>query len=146
MVNQLQTQDFNNIQNMTPEDMMIYVLNQQKEIKAETNTIKNDIDYLKNIQPVNPSVTKVLEQKRKACVVKWLGGKDSQAYAQISREVFAEAGHDFKEMFNIPRYDLLRKKDENTALMYWDNWEPSTNTKMQINRLNTQLKLIQEGE
>ncbi|KAF3306043.1 hypothetical protein FPV25_03030 [Carnobacterium sp. PL17GRE32] len=129
---------------MTPEDMMIHVLQQQKAIKAETKTIKNDIDYLKNIQPVNPSVTKVLEQKRKANVVKWLGGKDSQAYAQMSREVFAEAGHDFKEMFNVPRYDLLRRKDEETALMYWENWEPSTNTKMQINKLNTQLKLIEE--
>ncbi|WP_286163197.1 ORF6C domain-containing protein [Carnobacterium sp. PL17GRE32] len=144
MVNELQTQDFNGIQNMTPEDMMIHVLQQQKAIKAETKTIKNDIDYLKNIQPVNPSVTKVLEQKRKANVVKWLGGKDSQAYAQMSREVFAEAGHDFKEMFNVPRYDLLRRKDEETALMYWENWEPSTNTKMQINKLNTQLKLIEE--
>lgn len=144
MVNELQTQDFNGVQNMTPEDMMIHVLQQQKAIKVETKTIKNDIDYLKNIQPVNPSVTKVLEQKRKASVVKWLGGKDSQAYAQMSREVFAEAGHDFKEMFNVPRYDLLRRKDEETALMYWENWEPSTNTKMQINKLNTQLKLIEE--
>lgn len=144
MANELQIQDFNEIQNMTPEDMMIRVLQQQKTLKAETKTIKSDLDYLKNIQPVNPSVTKVLEQKRKACVVKWLGGKDSQAYAQISREVFAEAGRDFKEMFNIPRYDLLRRKDEETALMYWENWEPSTNTKMQINQLNTQLKLINQ--
>ena len=126
---------------MSQEDMMINILQSQKQMKEQIQSTADDVHYLKNIQPVNPSVTKVLENKRRACVVKWLGGKDTPAYKEMSRQVFSEAGHDFKEMFNINRYDLLRKKDEETALGYWDSWEPSTNTKIKIYELNNQTTL-----
>lgn len=126
----------------TIEDMMIVVLQQQKETKDLTQKLDNRVNYLENIQPVSPSVTKVLENKRKKCVVRWLGGKESVAYKEMGREVFAEAGRDFKGMFAIPRYDMLQRKDESTAMQYWENWEPSTNTKMKIRELNGQIKLF----
>lgn len=134
----IKNQDFK----MTQEDMMISILQSQKQMKEQIQSTADDVYYLKNIQPVNPSVTKVLEKKRRACVVKWLGGKEAPAYKELSRQVFSEAGHDFKEMFDINRYDLLRRKDEETALRYWDSWEPSTNTKMKINNMNNQGTLL----
>ncbi|MGI0385775.1 ORF6C domain-containing protein, partial [Streptococcus pneumoniae] len=50
--------------------------------------------------------------------------------------VFRQAEIDFKDHFNISRYDLLPKKHADAALAYWMTWEPSTNTKMKIMELN----------
>lgn len=70
-----------------------------------------------------------------------LGGITAGAYLDkdFSRKVFWEAGKDFKEHFKIGRYDMLPRKDEEEAFAYWSTWEPSTNTKMKIRQLNSQL-------
>ena len=103
-----------------------------------------DIDYLKNEQPVNPSVCLALEKMRKKKVVALLGGKDSQAYRDrhFAQSVFSQAAKDFKDYFRIPRYDLLKRKDEEKAFDYWNSWEPSANTKLEIKARNGQMSLV----
>lgn len=90
-------------------------------------------------QPIHPSYAQSLLKKRKARVVACLGGIDSPAYADkvFSQSVFRQAEIDFKDHFNISRYDLLPKKHADAALAYWMTWEPSTNTKMKIMKLNS---------
>ena len=89
-------------------------------------------------QPIHPSYAQSLLKKRKAWVVACLGGIDSPAYADkiFAQSVFRQAEIDFKDHFNISRYDLLPKKFAEAALAYWMTWEPSTNTKMKIMELN----------
>nr|DAN07149.1 MAG TPA: repressor domain protein [Caudoviricetes sp.] len=89
-------------------------------------------------QPIHPSYAQSLLKKRKARVVACLGGIDSPAYADknFAQSVFRQAEIDFKDHFNISRYDLLPKKFAEAALAYWMTWEPSTNTKMKIMELN----------
>lgn len=41
---------------LTQEDILIQVLQTQKELKQNQETLAIDVDYLKNEQPVNPSV------------------------------------------------------------------------------------------
>lgn len=64
---------------------------------------------------------------------------DSPAYADkvFAQSVFREAEIDFKDHFNISRYDMLPKKFEAQAFAYWMAWEPRTNTKMRIYELNS---------
>ncbi|HEW0226274.1 TPA: ORF6C domain-containing protein [Streptococcus pneumoniae] len=90
-------------------------------------------------QPIHPSYAQSLLKKRKARVVACLGGIDSPAYADktFAQSVFRQAEIDFKDHFNISRYDLLPKKHADAALAYWMTWEPSTNTKMKIMKLNS---------
>lgn len=90
-------------------------------------------------QPIHPSYAQSLLKKRKARVVACLGGIDSPAYADktFAQSVFRQAEIDFKDHFNISRYDLLPKKFADAALAYWMTWEPSTNTKMKIMKLNS---------
>ena len=129
---------------LTQEDILIQVLQTQKELKQNQETLAIDIDYLKNEQPVNPSVCLALENLRKKKVVSLLGGKDSQAYRDrnFSQSVFAQAAKDFKDYFRIPRYDLLKRKDEEQAFDYWNSWEPSANTKLEIKARNGQMSLV----
>lgn len=91
------------------EDAFIALFTGQKKLREQQATMLEDIDYLKSEQPIHPS------------------------YAQ---SVFRQAEIDFKDHFNISRYDLLPKKFAEAALAYWMTWEPSTNTKMKIMELN----------
>lgn len=65
---------------LTTEDVMIHALQELKKLKEGQSVLSADVDYLKNEQPVNPSICLALEKMRKQKVVELLGGKDSQAY------------------------------------------------------------------
>lgn len=106
--------------------------------------LEDDVKYLKDEQPVHPNILQKLEKQRKKVVIDFLGGKGTKAYKELSRVVFSEAGRDFKENFGIPKYDLLAKKDSDSAFEYWEEWEPCTNTKMKIKQLNNQMELIEK--
>ena len=120
------------------EDAFIALFTGQKKLREQQATMLEDIDYLKSEQPIHPSYAQSLLKKRKARVVACLGGIDSPAYADktFAQSVFRQAEIDFKDHFNISRYDLLPKKFAEAALKYWMTWEPSTNTKMKIMKMN----------
>lgn len=120
------------------EEAFISLFSGQKALKEQQKQLKEDVDYLKSEQPIHPSTAQALLKKRKSRVVMWLGGMESPAYADkpFAQSVFREAEIDFKDHFNISRYDMLPKKAEGQAFAYWMNWEPSTNTKMRIYALN----------
>lgn len=121
------------------EDAFIALFTGQKKLREQQASMIEDIDYLKGEQPIHPSYAQSLLKKRKARVVACLGGIDSPAYADknFAQSVFRQAEIDFKDHFNISRYDLLPKKHADAALAYWMTWEPSTNTKMKIMKLNS---------
>lgn len=131
-------------QDLTTENVMIHALQELKKLKEGQSVLSADVDYLKNEQPVNPSICLALEKLRKQKVVSLLGGKNSQAYRDrhFAQSVFSQAAKDFKDYFRIPRYDLLKRKDEERAFDYWNSWEPSANTKLEIKNRNGQMSLI----
>ena len=120
------------------DEAFIALFKGQKQLKAQQLELAHDVDYLKNEQPIHPSFAQALLKKRKARVVAMLGGLESPAYADkiFAQSVFRQAEVDFKDHFNISRYDMLPKKFADAALSYWMTWEPSTNTKMKIMELN----------
>lgn len=128
------------------DEAFIALFTGQKKLKEQQLELAQDVDYLKNEQPIHPSFAQALLKKRKARVVACLGGIDSPAYADkiFAQSVFREAEMDFKDYFNVNRYDSLPKKHSDAALRYWMNWEPSSNTKMRIRTINQQIDLFQE--
>lgn len=135
------TNELINLDNYTPEQLS--ALSNQL-VNKRLSTLEHDVQYLKEEQPIPPGTLQRMENKRKAVVIDFLGGKRAKAYREMNRVIFAEAGRDFKEFFGIPRYDLLPKKNIEAAFEYWDNWEPSTNTKMKISAYNNQLELMEQ--
>ena len=128
---------------VSAEDAFIQLFQTQKEIKQEQAVMRNDIVYLKEEQPVNPSINQNLTKVRNKAVVKCLGGYDAPAYSdsKLRQKVFCQAARDFKELFKIPRYDLLKKKDIERAYDYWQQWQPQTNLRLEIEQANKQLSL-----
>ncbi|WP_436829410.1 ORF6C domain-containing protein [Streptococcus dysgalactiae] len=125
------------------DEAFIALFTGQKKLKQKQLELAQDVDYLKNEQPIHPSFAQALLKKRKSRAVMWLGGMDSPAYSDkvFAQSVFREAEMDFKAHFNVSRYDMLPKKFEEAALSYWMTWEPSTNTKMKIADLNRSSQL-----
>ena len=128
---------------VSTEDAFIQLFQTQKEIKQEQAVMRDDIVYLKEEQPVNPAINQDLTKVRNKVVVKCLGGYDAPAYSdsKLRQKVFCQAARDFKELFKIPRYDLLKKKDIERAYDYWQQWQPQTNLRLEIEQANKQLSL-----
>lgn len=137
MTNEVATQQ---TQPMTKEDIMIEILETQKEHNATLEDHSEQIDYLKNEQPINREVNYHLSKRRNKVIIGFLGGKDSPAYqdAEFRASVYKEYERDFKDYFKIRAYGDLPKKDAQRAIDYCDEWEPSTNTKRHIRYLNEQ--------
>lgn len=74
-------------------------------------------------------------------VVDSLGGKDSNAYHEIGRKVFAECNRDLKHYFNINARNNVPKKKFDEAVDYVKNWQPCTNTRIMIQDCNAQLSM-----
>lgn len=74
-------------------------------------------------------------------VVDTLGGKDSNAYHEIGRKVFAECNRDLKHYFNINARNNVPKKKFDEAVDYVKNWQPCTNTRIMIQDCNAQLRM-----
>lgn len=74
-------------------------------------------------------------------VVDSLGGKDSNAYHEIGRKVFAECNRDLKHYFNINARNNVPKKKFDEAVDYVKNWQPCTNTSIMIQECNAQLSM-----
>ena len=74
-------------------------------------------------------------------VIDALGGKDSNAYHEIGRKVFAECNRDLKHYFNVNARNNVPKKKFDEAVDYVKNWQPCTNTRIMIQDCNAQLRM-----
>ena len=119
---------------LSPQEMMRIQLGMLDDVSDRVSKLENtmNIDY---------GQQKVLNDLVSARVIKILGGKNSNAYKEISRKVFAEINHDYKDYFNVnSRANTPRLKNEQ-AVEYIKNWMPSTNTMMLIKDRNAQINL-----
>ena len=125
---------FKKAERMSPEEMMRVQLGMidghEERIKALEETMT--IDY---------GQQRVLEETVNKTVITALGGKDSNAYKQIGRKVFAECNHDLKHYFNVNARNNVPKRRFDEAVEYAKNWKTCTNTQMLINDYNAQMTL-----
>lgn len=74
-------------------------------------------------------------------VIDALGGKESNAYKEIGKKVFAECNRDLKHYFNVNARNNVPKKKFDEAVQYVKNWQPCTNTRIMIQECNAQLSM-----
>lgn len=72
-------------------------------------------------------------------VLSVLGGKNSPAYKEIGKKVFAECNRDLKHYFDVNARNNVPKKRYDQAMDYARNWKPCTNTQILIQNCNTQI-------
>ena len=116
---------------MTPEEMMRVQLGMIDDVSDRVTKLENtmNIDY---------GQQRVLEKEVASVVIESLGGKDSNAYREISKKVFAECNHDIKDYFHVNSRNNIPRLRFEDAVDYIKNWTPCSNTRMLIKECNAQ--------
>lgn len=126
---------------MTPEGQIRLLLESSVHTDERLTNVEEDIDLLKNKSEIDSNQRFQLQKERNKRAIEVCGGKESNFYKTRSRKVFMELAHDFKEYFEIPRYDALRKEDFDKAIEFVDGWYPSVLLKREIDEINAQTHL-----
>lgn len=117
---------------LTPEEMMRVQL-------GMIDGHEERISKLENTMNIDYGQQRVLEKEVAKVVIESLGGKDSNAYREVSKKVFSECNHDIKDYFHVnSRNNIPRLKFEE-AIDYIRSWTPCSNTRMLIRDCNAQM-------
>lgn len=125
----------------TPEGQIRLLLESNVHMDERMTNAEEDIALLKNKSEIDSNQRFQLQKARNKRAIEVCGGKESNFYKTKSRKVFMELAHDFKEYFEIPRYDALRKEDFDKAIEFVDGWYPSVLLKREIDEINAQTHL-----
>ena len=114
---------------MTPEQMMRVQLGMIDDVSDRVTKLENtmNIDY---------GQQRVLEKEVASVVIESLGGKDSNAYREISKKVFSECNRDVKDYFHVNSRNNIPRLRFEDAVDYIKNWTPCSNTRMLIKEHN----------
>ena len=125
----------------TPEGQIRLLLEYSVHTDERLTNVEEDIDLLKNKSEIDSTQRFQLQKARNKRAIEVCGGKESNFYKTKSRKVFMALAHDFKEFFQIPRYDALRKEDFDKAIEFINGWYPSVLLKREIDQVNAQTDL-----
>ena len=117
---------------LTPEQMMRVQLGMIDKHEERLSKLENamNIDY---------GQQRVLEKEVAKVVIDSLGGKDSNAYHEISKKVFSECNRDVKDYFHVNSRNNIPRLRFDDAVDYIRNWMPCSNTRMAIKECNAQM-------
>lgn len=116
-------------------------LSPQEMMRIQLGMIDDHEDRIKNLESnmvIDYGQQQTLRQHVNKAVLNALGGKDTEAYAYISKVVFAECNRDLQDRFKVNSRNNIPRKRYEEAVDYVDNWEPKTNTKLRIDEYNRQ--------
>lgn len=116
-------------------------LSPQEMMRIQLGMIDDHEDRIKNLESnmvIDYGQQQTLRQHVNKAVLNALGGKDTEAYAYISKVVFAECNRDLQDRFKVNSRNNIPRKRYEEAIDYVDNWEPKTNTKLRIDEYNRQ--------
>lgn len=119
-------------------------LSQVEMMRLQLGMIDNHEERIVNLEnnmTIDYGQQRVLEDTVNKTVIDALGGKKSNAYAEIGRKVFAECNRDLKHYFDVNARNNVPKKRFDEAVEYAKNWKPCTNTIMMISDCNAQLNV-----
>lgn len=119
---------------MSPEEMMRIQLGMIDKHEERLSKLENtmNIDY---------GQQRVLEKEVARVVIESLGGKDSNAYHEISKKVFSECNRDVKDYFHVNSRNNIPRLRFDDAVDYIRNWMPCSNTRMLIKECNSQMNM-----
>lgn len=99
------------------------------------------IEKLENTMTLDYGQQKYLGDLVSRVVIETLGGKNSNAYDEIGKKVFAECNRDVKTYFDVNARNNIPKLRYQEAVEYIKEWTPCTNTKMMIRDCNAQMTM-----
>lgn len=97
------------------------------------------IEKLENTMTIDYAQQEAIRDLVSSVVIAHLGGKESNAYKEIGKKVFAECNRDIKTYFTVNARNNIPKLRFEESMEYVRNWHPCTNTVMCIRDCNAQM-------
>lgn len=123
------------MKNYSPE-MKAILMHDEKIVK-----IDGRVTDLENNMVIDYGQQQTLKNEVNKVVVNALGGKESNAYKEVSKKVFSEINHDIQEKFTVNSRNNVPKKRFDEAIAFIRSWSPSQGTKWMIDGCNAQMSL-----
>ena len=123
------------MKNYSPE-MKAILMHDEKIVK-----IDGRVTDLENNMVIDYGQQQTLKNEVNKVVVNALGGKESNAYKEVSKKVFSEINHDIQEKFTVNSRNNVPKKRFDEAIAFVRSWQPSKGTKWMIDGCNAQMSL-----
>lgn len=113
------------------------VADQEKEL----NQVKDDISYLKRDFGLPEDKAEDLKSAVGRQTLNALGGVESNANrnASIRGKTYSALYRELNHYFHVTRYRKIPAESFDTAMKYVNNWIPSTNLRLEIQEINSQL-------
>nr|DAZ72615.1 MAG TPA: repressor domain protein [Caudoviricetes sp.] len=99
------------------------------------------LNRLENTMTIDYAQQESIRDLVSSVVIAHLGGKESNAYKEIGKKVFAECNRDIKTYFAVNARNNIPKLRFEESMEYVRNWHPCTNTVMMIRDCNAQMSI-----
>ena len=99
------------------------------------------LNRLENTMTIDYAQQESIRDLVSSVVIAHLGGKESNAYKEIGKKVFAECNRDIKPYFAVNARNNIPKLRFKESMEYVKNWHPCTNTVMMIRDCNAQMSI-----
>lgn len=99
------------------------------------------LNRLENTMTIDYAQQEAIRDLVSSVVIAHLGGKESNAYKEIGKKVFAECNRDIKTYFTVNARNNIPKLRYEESMEYVRNWHPCTNTVMMIRDCNAQMSI-----
>ncbi|CAK1254049.1 ORF6C domain-containing protein [Fructobacillus cardui] len=107
-----------------------------KQQEDKQTQLEQRFDKFEDDQEIRSWEQQELLNLRRNRVFAILGGKYSQAYKELSSEVFHAIAKDFKQQFSVPRYNALPRKYFEEGKRFLNRWEPNNLLELAIRGAN----------
>ena len=99
------------------------------------------LNRLENTMTIDYAQQEAIRDLVSSVVIAHLGGKESNAYKEIGKKVFAECNRNIKTYFTVNARNNIPKLRFEESMEYVRNWHPCTNTVMMIRDCNAQMSI-----
>lgn len=128
---------------VTNDEKIVILAQGHVELKQEVDTIKADLESLKNDMPILPIEADKITTAVKRKAIEVLGGKESNAYKnnKVNKKVFSNIYSNLKYNFGVRSYKSIKRCESDKAIEIIEAYQPPFFLEQLINGENAQLRL-----
>lgn len=125
----------------TDREILLLSVKVQEETAQRVDKLEVKVNGLENTLTIDHGQQLKLQSICKSRIISLLGGKDTPAYKELSKQLFSFIWRDFKQYFNISSYRDCLITDFENAVNYLTTWTSDNNMKLKIDLVNSQTRL-----
>ena len=125
----------------TDREILLLSVKVQEETAQRVDKLEMKVNGLENTLTIDHGQQLKLQSICKSRIISLLGGKDTPAYKELSKQLFSFIWRDFKQYFNISSYRDCLITDFENAVNYLKTWTSDNNMKLKIDLVNSQTRL-----